>query len=125
MDRPGFRASDSPNVDARIKIALDLMQRASSTEFSLGSICRLVNLSPTRLRQLFKEETGRTPRQYLRDLRMGKAEQFLCSTFLTVKEISFLCGVKDVSHFVRDFKKQFGLTPSEFRARNRQSERNS
>jgi AraC-like DNA-binding protein len=49
---------------------------------------------------------------------MKKAAELLLTSFLTVKEISFASGTKDGSHFVRDFKKMYGLTPTEFRARN-------
>ena len=56
--------------------------------------------------------------QYLRELRMRHAELLLRSTFLSVKEIAFVIGVKHVSSFVHAFKREHGLTPGEFRAQN-------
>ena len=104
-------------MDARIKRAIAIMRESIADQLSIRMLSRRVNLSPSRLRQLFNKETGRSPMGYLSDVRMQKAGELLRSTFLSIKEVTFLCGVKDVSHFTRDFKKKYGLTPSEFRAR--------
>jgi AraC-like DNA-binding protein len=52
---------------------------------------------------------------------MREAEKLLRNTFLSVKEIGFLSGWTDLSHFVRGFKKQHGVTPSEFRVQTQSS----
>jgi len=88
-------------------------------------LSKSVNLSPARLRQLFQRETGQSPMEYLRELRMRHAELLLESTFLSVKEIAFAIGAKHVSSFVHAFKTQRGLTPSQFRARNEASSNRS
>jgi transcriptional regulator GlxA family with amidase domain len=106
-------------MDARVTIAIEMMRNSIAEELSTRRLSDRVNLSPMRLRQLFKKETGRSPMQYLKHMRMKHTEVLLLNTFLTVKEITLRCGISDVSHFVRDFKKQHGLRPSEFRARSR------
>jgi len=105
-------------MDPRVKTVMVAMQRLLGEQISLLTLSRTVNLSPSRLRQIFKSATGESPRQYLRDLRMRNAENLLRNTFLTVKEVAFASGIGDVSSFVRVFKKRYGLTPSKFRARN-------
>jgi AraC-like DNA-binding protein len=102
-------------MDIRVRTVIHLMNKLRTDELSICLISRNVNLSPSRLRQLFKKETGLSPMQYLRQLRMRNAEELLRSTFLSVKEIVFASGMRDVSHFVRDFKTRHGLTPTEFR----------
>src|ERR671938_118276 len=77
----------------------------------------LVNLSPSRLHQLFKDETGLPPAKYLRRLRMEQARALLESSYLSVKEVMRQVGVTDESHFVRDFKKTYGAPPARYRAR--------
>jgi AraC-like DNA-binding protein len=104
-------------MDARVEAAIGTIRELLADQLSVGTLSKRVRLSPTRLRQLFKKETGRSPMQYLRDLRMQRAEHLLRSTFLSVKEVAFVSGVKDVSNFVRDFKKRCGQTPKQFRAR--------
>jgi len=93
------------------------MRQGLADHVSIKILSKGVNVSSARLRQLFKKNTGRSPMQYLKDLRMLQAEYLLRRTFLSIKEITFRSGSRDVSHFVRDFKKQYGVTPSEFRIR--------
>lgn len=90
----------------------DLRRQLTSTELS-----RAVNLSPVHLRYLFKAETGRTFAQYLKTLRMEEARRLLEDTFLSTKEVMYRIGMLDESHFARDFKKVYHLTPSQYRAR--------
>ncbi len=80
-------------------------------------MARGVNLSAARLRELFKQETGLSPIQYLRRLRAERAAYLLQTSFLSVKEVAFHTGSGDVSHFVRNFKKEYGVTPRKFRLR--------
>src|SRR5260221_1236134 len=103
-------------MDPRVNAAISIMSWLFATQISLRAVSANVNLSPRRLAQLFKSETGVSPRQYLRTLRMQRARHLLQTSFLSVKEISFRSGLTDVSHFVRDFKKEHGVTPSQFRA---------
>jgi AraC family transcriptional regulator of arabinose operon len=52
---------------------------------------------------------------------MQAAKELLETTFLSIKEIVALVGFNDESHFVRNFKKLYGVTPSEHRAQVRKS----
>jgi len=58
-----------------------------------------------------------SPRVYDTRLRLSKAENLLRTTYLRIKEIEVKCRFKDSSRFARQFKKAFGLTPKEYRAR--------
>ena len=104
-------------MDARVKTAINMLHQSLTKQLSMCALSKSVNLSSTRLRELFKRDTGRSPLLYLRELRMQQAERLLGSTFLSVKEVAFLSGLRDVSHFARDFKKRHSVTPSEFRDR--------
>jgi transcriptional regulator GlxA family with amidase domain len=74
-----------------------------------------VNLSASRLRHLFKAQIGVSFKQYRRELRMERAAHLLENSFLMVKEISAVVGAGDVSHFVKDFEKQYGMSPARYR----------
>jgi two-component system response regulator YesN len=108
-------------MDQRVQIVIDLMKDDMRRGLSLTEIAQSVNLSSSRLRYLFKAETGVPIAQYFKSLRMQKAKELLENTFLSVKEITVSVGINDESHFVRDFKKNFGLTPSQYRERYRAS----
>ena len=108
-----------PNLylDTRVRAAIDKMFHMLGDRHSVRDVARSVNLSPRRLGQLFKVDMGVSPMKFLRNLRMARAQALLQSSFLTIKEVTFQSGFADVSHFVRDFKQCYGVTPSEFRAR--------
>jgi AraC-like DNA-binding protein len=62
------------------------------------------------LRHLFKQETGTTPGQYLKAIRLKRAATLLRTTFMSVKEIAMNVGLTTASYFVREFRKSYGMT---------------
>lgn len=103
-------------MDRRVQKVIALINDDPHRGASFGRLAVSVNLSPSRLHQLFKDETGLSPGKYLRLLRMQKAKELLESTFLSVKQVMSRAGVADESHFVRDFKRAYGLTPAQYRS---------
>jgi len=103
-------------MDRRVKIVVLLMKDGVGRALTITELAPVVNLSPSRLQHLFKSETGTTLTQYHRMLRMEKARTLLETTFLNVKQIMLCVGARDRSHFERDFKRAYGLTPSKYRA---------
>jgi AraC family transcriptional regulator, arabinose operon regulatory protein len=104
-------------VDLRVRQVINLLSEDLSRPFNLDTLAASVNLSPSRLRHLFKSETGLTPAQYLKRLRIEGARKLLEGSFLRLKEVMPRVGVGDESHFVRDFKKAHGLPPIKYRLR--------
>lgn len=115
--QPSFAAShiEAGKMEPRIHRAINLMTADLRREIQIDKLAHTLNLSASRLCHLFKEETGLSPMQYLKAQRMQKAQELLQTTFLNVKEVLLKVGVKDESHFLRDFKKKFGLSPSQYR----------
>ena len=104
-------------MDQRVQTVINLMRDNTGRKLSLSAMAPLVNLSLSRLRYLFRAETGISPTQYLRLIRMQQAKDLLETTFLSVKEIMNNIGVNDKSHFMREFKKIHGVTPARYRTR--------
>jgi AraC family transcriptional regulator of arabinose operon len=104
-------------MDRRIQVVISRIESdPGSCEFS--ELAALVHLSNSRLRHLFKQETGTTLAQHLRTARLRKAEVLLRTTFLTVKEIVSQLGLTSSSHFVREFRKLHGMSPTAYRRMN-------
>lgn len=102
-------------MDPRVQMVVTRMKEEFRQEPSLSEMALVVNLSPSRLRYLFKKEIGVAPGHYLKTFRLERAKELLETTFLSVKEIISSIGVNDQSHFIREFKKTYGLTPAQYR----------
>jgi transcriptional regulator GlxA family with amidase domain len=110
-------------MNPRVQEVVHLIQQDLSRKVSLEEMAQAVNISAAHLRTLFKSEIGMTPIQYQKKLRLLEARRLLESTFLNVQEIMVRVGLSDDSHFVRDFKKLYGLTPAQYRARHQATEK--
>jgi AraC-like DNA-binding protein len=81
------------------------------------------DLSESRMRALFKSQVGLSPTQYVKKLKMDEAAMMLKDSYKRVTEIGAKLRINDFSHFVRDFKKAHGMTPTQYRKfHQRQSE---
>ena len=102
-------------MDARVSIVVSLIEMHFARDVRLEELCSVVNLSPCHLTHLFKATLGISPTKYLKSIRMQHAQDLLDHSFLSVKEIGMRVGMSDTSHFVRDLKKAYGLSPAEYR----------
>src|SRR5688572_27686994 len=102
-------------MDSRVQKVQQIMRENLDRELPLVELAQYVNLSPWRLCHLFRADTGMPPIKYLRQLRLEAAKQLLEVSFLSIKEITYKVGINDESHFVRDFKRMYGLPPSVYR----------
>ena len=104
-------------VDRRITWAVDYLQRHLADTLRIPELAALVNLSPSRFRDLFRAQLGVGPAEYLQRLRLRRARLLIEGTFLSVKEVMALVGYNDASHFSREFRRQHGISPSAVRGR--------
>jgi transcriptional regulator GlxA family with amidase domain len=112
-----IRAPELRSEDPRIQQAVNLLRsNAFVAPVRISEIAAKLHISHSHLAHLFKKELGVAPTHYVRVLRLQKARDLLESTFLSVKEIMSMVGFADFSHFVRDYKQEFGETPSQTRA---------
>ncbi len=102
-------------MDRRIQLVTAAIEENFRRAWDTEQLAALVNLSPSRLRHLFKADLNKTPAQYLKYVRMQEAEKLLRTTFLSVKEIMNRVGILDESHFGHEFKKIYGVAPSKYR----------
>jgi len=90
-------------------------------KISAVEIAQIVRLSPSRLRHLFKNQTGQSLARYRREMQLERAKYLLETTFLNVKEVASTVGIDGVSHFVRDFEKAYGMTPARYAEAHRET----
>ena len=104
-------------MDVRIHEVIALLELNLQQVYKSKDIAHAVHLSAPRLRSLFRAETGQPLARYQKSLRLQKARMLLDKTNLNVKQIMFNVGISDESHFVKDFKKAYGLPPTKYRTR--------
>ena len=85
------------------------------TPLTTESLASLVYMQPTYFIRRFKASYGLPPIAYLGQLRLQKAMELLSTTGLSMEKISRAIGIEDTSYFARFFKKNCGVTPSEYR----------
>lgn len=86
-----------------------------SENLTMNDLSSVTGLSPDYMARKFKAILGMTPSEYVRKFRIAKAMEMLCTTDLTVSEISQKIGFSDVSLFSRVFKQNVGLPPASYR----------
>lgn len=116
------QARQRSSTNLRIKVVVEILQDSFNHNPSLESLSRSVNLSQSRLRCLFREVTGLPLALYVKLLRLETARHLLKTDFLTIKEVMAKTGIRDHSHFNRDFKATYGLTPSQYRDQSKHPE---
>lgn len=104
-----------PDDDDTFLALLREIETNYTQELSLSLLAEKYNIGYAHLSNLFSRRTGLTFSQYLRNLRMQKAKELLKDTLLPVNLIGEQTGYPDYRHFAKTFRKEFGMTPSEFR----------
>jgi len=98
-----------------ISKAIMYMQEHYQANISINDICNSIYLSPYHFKRIFKEYTGRTPHQYLMDIRIEKAKELLVRNRRPIEDIARQCGFVNAGHFAVAFKRSTKISPSEYR----------
>ena len=98
-----------------IKTARKYIEEHFNKDISLDDVSRVVNISPYYFSKVFKEESGLNFIEYLTNIRIDKAKELLEKSSLSIKEICISCGYTDPNYFSRSFKKNVGVTPTEYK----------
>jgi two-component system response regulator YesN len=106
-------------MDQRVEKVIVLMKKNLQRRLTLTHMSLAVNLTPSHLCRVFKVEMGESPAKYFKWLRMQKAKELLENNSFNVKAVMRSVGLRDESHFVRDFEMIYGLTPAKYRAQYR------
>ncbi|MBS0417136.1 MAG: AraC family transcriptional regulator [Proteobacteria bacterium] len=101
--------------------ALTSLHGDPARSWTLESLAKHVALSRSALAERFNQFVGQPPMQYLSSWRMQLAANRLCSTTEGVAAVASRVGYESEAAFSRAFKKAVGVSPSQWRTRQRQS----
>jgi len=107
-----YSASHSAPEDLEFIVRNYLLQPVT-----LEELANLSNRSLASFKRDFQRHYQSAPRQWINRQRLEHARMLLDNTELQVSGIALACGFESVSHFIRIFKKEFGLTPLAMRAK--------
>lgn len=84
-------------------------------DFTIENLCRHVGFSHSQLLRLFKKKYGKTVQQYMIEKRISLACELLEKRDIPVRSVALSCGFSDEIHFMKTFKKHYGITATEYR----------
>ena len=84
-------------------------------EITVTELARLCSLSVTHFRRVFRNTMGRSPSDYLLEVRMRMARSLLKSTDCSVSEVAMRTGYRSISSFNRQFRQSYHMSPREYR----------
>lgn len=108
-------AYGSPDINQKFAEICSLMSKNYSKEMTVKDYADMCNLSESRFSHRFSEIIGTSPKQYLINLRIEAAKELLINSDMSVLQIGEAVGICTQNYFSRIFKKQTGLSPTEYR----------
>ena len=114
----GFNKNDTvffyqPDYVEDIKRYIEL--KFVNEDFTIENLAKQMHISHSHLCKIFKKHEGVSVIAYVNSLRLIYASKLLQQTKLSAREIAFMSGFREYEHFLKSFKKKFGITTSEFR----------
>ena len=103
----------------KVRAAIDYIETHLSHDLSIDSIAAAVNMSSFRFARGFKNETGRSPHQFLLERRIELAKDLLRSTDHKLADIAQTVGFANQSHFASVFRQRCQMTPKGYRGSTR------
>ncbi|GGD54228.1 AraC family transcriptional regulator [Paenibacillus nasutitermitis] len=109
-----------PDIERQIKQAVRWLSFQYAQQISIEDLSRKLGYHRTHLSKMFKQVTGVSPMQFLLKVRMERARELLVGQhYLSIDQIASSVGYLDALYFSKQFRKTYGLAPSEYRTRHR------
>lgn len=111
---PGINREPQSAI-ARVTRAVRALDHEPSAPISLQTMAREAGLSPYHFLRTFERLMGVTPHQYVLRARLKEAAMMIMIEPAKVLDVALACGFGDVSNFNRAFRREFGVSPREYR----------
>ncbi len=124
LNRHRYTSDSLPPTSSETLLDKLITRLAASLKspFALDKFCDEASCSERVLRQQFRQQTGMTINQYLRQVRVCHAQYLLQHSRLLISDISTECGFEDSNYFSVVFTRETGMTPSQWRHLNSQKD---
>jgi AraC family transcriptional regulator of arabinose operon len=109
--------ADGRPLDPRVRRVLDLVSSDLAADYDVAGLAREVAISPSRLSHLFKQEIGEPVMGAVIRLRLSQAARLLEHTVDDVGSVAREVGFSSPYYFSRQFRRHYGMSPRQYRAR--------
>lgn len=110
-----FDINEHLDINKSFLSLLDFVSLNYYQDLSLQELARQYNINYTYCSELFKKVTGNTFSHYITKLRLEKACYLLTNSAMNINDISYKVGYNNYHYFANVFKKNIGITPSQYR----------
>ena len=83
-------------------------------DFGVDELAKALEISRSSLNRRMRETLNTTTNNYIRDIRIQKAEELLRNSSLQINEICYRVGFQTPSYFIKCFRKKYGQSPNEY-----------
>ena len=112
---PNYNPVPAEFKNKKIEKVVAYINKRYTDNITLDEISSYAAMNPSAFCRYFKDNTGKTLKQYITDMRIGYACKLLADDRLNISEISIECGFDSAVHFNRCFKSVTSVTPTEYR----------
>ncbi len=108
---------ESMNISSIVTESLNMINSQFNESISLSSVAQSLNVTPQYLSYVFSKNMNISFSQYLSNMRLRYAAGLLKDNTLNITEICYSCGYRNLSHFIRSFKRKYGVSPNKYKNR--------
>ncbi len=112
--RPSGVTVTSPDEKFLVKAMEVVEKNISNPDFDIESFAAETGVSRMQLYRKFDALTNMTVKEFVRSIRLKRASQLLLEKKMSVSEVAFATGFRDLSHFRKCFSREFGMSASEY-----------
>lgn len=106
------------NLYTRLKRSLELVENRYDENLTVEEAAKICNFSASHFSKMFRQLTGTSFTQYLKNYRLEIASKKLRQKSMTVSRAAIECGFNNLSYFTRAFRCKYGITPYSFKKEN-------
>lgn len=111
----GYTPSPAVMRNERMEKVIAYLNKHYTESVSLDEVASYTAMNPSAFCRYFKENTGKTFKEYVLEMRIGYACKLLSGTMMNISQVGATCGFESPVHFNRTFKKVTGMTPTAYR----------
>lgn len=106
---------DASRNQQKMKLAVEYIQENYNKDLNMAVVSNYISMNYSLFSFSFKQYTGKNFVNYLKEIRISKAKELLAKSDMKIVEISQMIGYDNEKHFMKTFKTECGVSPSEYR----------